>query len=106
MADIGNRFFKLVNNEVVFGECETVDAGNGPEILIKCPFTAKNGNIMPYMQDIMTESPKAVQIHPINILWNVPLDEFPNANKLYVEHMGTNVKFESQKAKERKPYNY
>ena len=33
----------------------------------------------------MTESPKAIQIHPMNILWSVPLNEFPEANKIYEE---------------------
>lgn len=87
MSKIGKRLFKLINNEVVFGECETVQSGaDAPvEILIKTPFTAKSGNIMPYMVDVMTEAPSAVQIHPMNILWQVPLDEFPEANKVYLE---------------------
>ena len=86
MADIGKRFFKLINNEVVFGDCETVQKGDGPvEILIKKPYTAKAGNIMPYMMDVMTESPAAIQIHPMNILWNVPLDEFAEADRVYTE---------------------
>jgi hypothetical protein len=82
----GKRFFKLINNEVVFGECETlvVDGGH-VEILIKKPYTAKGGNIMPYMVDVMTSSPGAIQIHPMNILWTVPLDEFPEAHKVYIE---------------------
>lgn len=79
------RFFKLINNEVIFGEIEVIQAINGNEILIKTPYTAKNGNIMPYMVDVMTQSPSAVQIHPMNILWSVPLDEFEEANRVYIE---------------------
>lgn len=85
MADIGNRFFKLINNEVVFGSCETVLTESGvTEIMIKKPFTAKNGNMMPYMVDVMTTAPAAIQIHPMNILWTVPLDEFRDANEAYI----------------------
>lgn len=85
MAEIGKRFFKLINNEVVFGECETVLTESGvTEILIKKPFTAKNGNMMPYMVDVMTTAPGAIQIHPMNILWTVPLDEFKDANEAYI----------------------
>lgn len=86
MADIGKRFFKLITNEVVFGDCETVQTESGvTEILIKKPYTAKNGNIMPYMVDVMTSAPAAIQLHPMNILWTVPLDEFEEANKVYVQ---------------------
>ncbi len=86
MAEIGKRFFKLINDEVVFGDCETIQHGEGPvEILIKKPYTAKNGNIMPYMIDVMVASPAAIQIHPMNIIWQVPLDEFEDANNAYLQ---------------------
>ncbi len=86
MAEIGKRFFKLINNEIVFGECETVQTEAGVvEVLIKKPYTAKAGNIMPYMVDVMTSAPAAIQIHPMNILWTVPLDEFEEANKVYIQ---------------------
>jgi len=86
MAEVGKRFFKLINNEVVFGECETILTESGvTEILIKKPFTAKNGNIMPYMVDVMTTAPGAIQIHPMNILWTVPLDEFKDAYTVYIQ---------------------
>lgn len=87
MADVGKRFFKLINNEVIFGETETVvTREDGPtELLIKTPYTAKNGNIMPYMVDIMMSAPAAVQIHPMNVLWSVPLDEFDEVYRVYVE---------------------
>lgn len=85
MSKVGKRFFKLINNEVIFGEVETVDGVNGVELLIKTPYTAKAGKMMPYMIDIMMESPAAVQIHPMNILWSVPLDEFEDAHNAYVE---------------------
>ena len=81
----GKRLFKLVNDEVIFGEVEVLPTENGSEILIKKPFTAKNGNMMPYMVDVMTSAPSAIQIHPMNVLWSVPLDEFKEAEKLYIE---------------------
>lgn len=87
MADVGKRFFKLINNEVIFGDTETVVSHEGgpTELLIKTPYTAKAGNIMPYMMDVMTQAPAAVQIHPMNILWSVPLDEFDEAHRAYIQ---------------------
>ncbi len=80
------RLFKLINDETVFGEIETITTNNGQtEILIKNPWTAKAGNMMPYMMDIMTEPVGAIQIHPMNIVWSAPLDEFKQAHDLYVE---------------------
>jgi|WetSurMetagenome_2_1015567.scaffolds.fasta_scaffold285014_2 hypothetical protein len=81
----GKRFFKMINNEVIFGEVEVISTENGNEILIKTPYTAKAGNVMPYMLDVMASAPAAVQIHPMNILWSVPLDEFEEANRVYTE---------------------
>ena len=82
----GKRLFKLINGEVIFGDVDTliVDAAH-TEVLIRKPYTAKDGNIMPYMLDTLASSPAAVQIHPMNILWTVPLDEFPEAHKAYVK---------------------
>ena len=82
---IGKRFFKLINDEVIFGEVDVVKGPNANEILIKTPYTAKSGKVMPYMLDVMMQSPKAVQIHPMNVLWSVPLDEFEDANKVYIQ---------------------
>jgi hypothetical protein len=87
MAILGKRVLKLINDEVIFGECVSIvdeETGIG-EILVKSPFTAKNGKMMPYMADVMSSAPAAVQIHPMNIIWQVPLDEFPDANKIYIE---------------------
>jgi hypothetical protein len=87
MAQIGKKVFKLINDEVIFGECFTMvseETGIG-EILIKSPFTAKGGRMIPYMVDVMGSAPAAVQIHPMNIVWQVPLDEFPEALKGYIE---------------------
>lgn len=86
MKAAGKRVFKLINNEVILGEVYSVTTeGGGVEIMIKQPFTAKNGNIMPYMVDVLTSAPGGVQIHPMNVIWSVPLDEFPEANKVYIE---------------------
>ena len=79
------RCFKLINNEIIFGEIEVIDGPNGGEILVKKPYTAKGGKVMPYMLDVLMESPKAVQIHPMNVLWSVPLDEFDEVNRVYIQ---------------------
>ena len=79
------RFFKLITGELIFGEIEPVvnDLGQ-PEILIIRPYTVSGGRAIPYMYDILGVSPRAVPIHPINVLWNVPLDEFEDINNAYI----------------------
>ena len=77
------RFFHLITKEDVFGEIQVLE--NNPEILIVEPYTVKNGNMMPYMYNILGISPKAIQIHPMNILWSVPLDEFEELDKQYTK---------------------
>ena len=82
----GKRLFKLINGEVIFGDVDMIIVEGGhAEALIRKPYTAKNGNIMPYMLDALASAPAAVQIHPMNILWTVPLDEFPEAHKAYIK---------------------
>lgn len=83
---MAKRFFKLINNEVVFGEASASDpSGDSPEILIEAPYTSRGGSVIPYMSEVMGNSPKAIQIHPMNVLWSVPLDEFPRVEKIYYE---------------------
>lgn len=92
------RFFKLINDEVIFGQTEVITTEVGQtEVLVRMPYTAKNGNIMPYMIDVMGESPAAVSIHPMNIIWSVPLDEFPMAEKLYSESTGSIITEKKEK---------
>ena len=81
----GKRFFKLINGEMVYGDTETVPTMNGTEIVIKKPYMVKNGNAMPYCMDVLPSAPGAIQIHPMNILWTVPLDEFPDIEKAYIK---------------------
>jgi hypothetical protein len=81
----GKRFFKLINGEMVYGETETVPTQNGTEIIIKKPYMVQNGNVMPYCMDVLPSAPGAIQIHPMNILWTVPLDEFPDVDKAYTK---------------------
>jgi len=82
----GKRVFKLITNEVIFGNCESVQLANTVEILIKQPFIAQgNGKISPYMSNQMGNAPGAIQIHPMNVIWAVPLDEFPEVEKAYVK---------------------
>jgi hypothetical protein len=45
----------------------------------------QNGNVMPYCMDVLPTAPGAIQIHPMNILWTVPLDEFPDVEKAYIK---------------------
>lgn len=75
------RFFHLITGEDVFGEMEVIT--NSPEILIVEPYTVKNGNMLPYMYDKIGQSPKAIQIHPMQIVWSCPLDEFPEIHQHY-----------------------
>lgn len=83
--NIGKRFFRTISKEIIFGDCEIIQTANGSEILIKEPYTVKNGKAMPYMYDELMKSPAAIQIHPMNVLWSVPLDEFDEINKIYIE---------------------
>lgn len=82
---IGKRFFRLINQEIIFGECEVMQTANGSEILVREPYTIKHGKAMPYMYDELMKSPAAIQIHPMNILWSTPLDEFDEIEKIYIE---------------------
>lgn len=83
---IGRRVFKLITGELVFGECETVTTKNGQtEILIKNPYTPLNGGIAQYCMAELAGSPAAIQIHPMNIIWQTFLSEFVEADKAYTE---------------------
>lgn len=85
-TNIGKRFFKLINNEIIFGDCEVVKNNNGDgEILVKNPYTVKDSNLAPLMYIEVGEYCQAVQIHPMNILYSFPLSEFPNLEKTYIE---------------------
>lgn len=83
---IGTRVFKLITGELVFGRCETVITNNGvAEILIKYPYTAYQGGIVQYCMPELAGTPAAIQIHPMNIIWQTFLNEFPEADKAYTE---------------------
>jgi len=89
MSEKIKRVFKLINNEVVFGEVESVQVNEQQvEILIKQPFSAISGNIFPYMADVFGNAPAAIQIHPMNIVWSTPLEDFPEAERVYNEATG------------------
>ena len=82
--EAGKRFFKLIDGTNIFGETLSVTLDNGAvEILIKQPYTAIEGNVSPYMMVDVGSAPGAVQIHPMNVLWSVPLDEFKELNEFY-----------------------
>lgn len=83
---IGTRVFKLITGELVFGKCETVINNAGvAEILIKHPYTSYQGGIVQYCMPELAGSPAAIQIHPMNIIWQTFLNEFPEADKAYTE---------------------
>ncbi len=83
---IGRRVFKLITGELVFGDCETVQNNAGvTEILIKHPYTSYQGGIVQYCMPELAGSPAAIQIHPMNIIWQTFLSEFPEAEKAYTE---------------------
>lgn len=89
MSDKQFHFFKMINNEIIFGEVQSVNTENGSEIQIIQPFTIKRDAMIPYMSDITGNAPAAIQIHPINVLWAVPLDEFPQLQKGYEQSTST-----------------
>lgn len=78
-------FLHLLEGTVIFGDCVGITTENGVEIQVKQPFTIKNQKVMPYMTDIVGSAPGAINIHPINVLWSVPLDEFPALEELYTK---------------------
>lgn len=83
---IGKRVFKLITGEILIGDCETaMNKAGVVEILIKNPYTSYNGGIVQYCMPELAGSPAAVQIHPMNIVWNVLLSEFAEAEKAYNE---------------------
>lgn len=86
MSKIGKRLFKLINDEIIFGDVEVVTNNGGVgEFLIKTPYTAINGKVLEYCVKDMTQAPSAVQIHPMNVIWQTPLDEFSEVYKVYME---------------------
>lgn len=83
VTNAGQRVFKLITGEVIFGDTQTIPDQNGTQFLIKEPYMAENGGILPYMMREMGNGPGAVQIHPMNVIWSVPLDEFKEVEKAY-----------------------
>lgn len=86
MSKIGKRLFKTINDEIIFGDTEVITNNSGVgEFLIRNPYTAINGKLLQYCIKDLTEAPSAIQIHPMNVIWQTPLDEFPEVNKVYLE---------------------
>ena len=84
--NIGKRVFKLITGELLIGDCETVmNKAGAVEILVKNPYTSYNGGLVQYLMPELAGSPAAVQIHPMNIIFNVLLSEFTEAEKAYNE---------------------
>ena len=79
------KVIKIMTGDIIFGNMESVDGPGGKEILVKQPFQAKDGNIMPYGVLDLGSAPAAIQIHPMNIVWSAPLDDFPDVEKAYVK---------------------
>lgn len=80
-----NRVFKLITNEIIIGEVHLVETTRGTEIIIKKPFTVINGNLTPYMYKELLKAPGAIQIHPMNVIWNVEMSEFPEVQTAYIK---------------------
>jgi len=94
--NIGKRVLKLIDGDIVLGDAFAINTeGGGTDILIKHPYTTKRGNLMPYMLEEMSSAPSAVQIHPMNVMWSVPLDEFKIANEAYQKAEETRIKAET-----------
>lgn len=83
--EVGQRVFKLITGEILIGEVELVETERGTEIIIKKPFTVKNGNLTPYMLAELLKAPGAIQIHPMNVIWNVDISEFPDVRTAYIK---------------------
>jgi len=79
------KVIKLITGDIIFGNMEGVDTGAGQEILVIKPYQAKDGNIMPYGILDLGSAPAAVQIHPMNIIWSAPLDDFPEIERAYIK---------------------
>lgn len=84
LTPVGKRVFKLINGEIILGEVNLIETDRGTEIIIKTPFTVKSGNLTPYMYAELLKAPGAIQIHPMNVLWNVDISEFPDVQTAYI----------------------
>ena len=91
------KVIKLLNGEIVFGIVEAVPTENGSEILIRKPYQAEGGNIFPYGIKDLGNGPGAIQIHPINILWVNPLEDFPEIEHAYLKAT-TNIQVDKPKS--------
>lgn len=85
VVSAGKRVFKLITGELIFGSVDVLTTESGVEFLIKQPFTAENGNMMPYLYKEMGNAPAAIQVLPMNVVWQTPLDEFKEVEKLYIK---------------------
>lgn len=81
------KVIKLINGEILIGTVESAPNVHGVnEVLIKQPYTAiETVGLIPYCVTALGSAPAAVQIHPMNILWVSPLEDFPEANKTYIK---------------------
>lgn len=79
------RLFKLITGELVFGTIEVVPQEQGQEILIRKPYQALDGNIFPYAIKDLAVAPGAIQIHPMNVVWSGPLEDFDQIHTAYLK---------------------
>lgn len=77
-----SRVVNLVTGEKIVAE---VIAVNDQEVLLKTPFIIKDGMAIPYLSDEVGESPGAIQVHMMQIVWATPLSDFPTLHALYLE---------------------
>ena len=79
------RVVNLITGEKLAGSVKVVEGINGQELLITKPFIIKDGGAFPYMVEDLGSAPAAVQVHPMNVIWSVPMGEFKELHKMYLE---------------------
>ena len=75
----------LITGEIIIGPVEGIETDGGIEILIKQPYQAIGGNIMPFRIKDLGNAPGALQINPMNIIWSGPIEDFPEIETVYLK---------------------
>lgn len=78
------RIFKLINNDIVFGKASSDDKG---QVIIEDPYSIKDMMVHPYMSQDFGEGLPCLIIHPMNIVWSVPMEDIKMIDKVYEEAM-------------------
>ena len=78
---MGNKIIKLITGEIIIG---TIDSILSQIRLIK-PFDVFDGKISPYCIYHLGTAPKAVKLEQKNIIWMMPLEDFPEIESVYLK---------------------